>query len=269
MRGKIKKDAVKRDSKKQIERKKERKKKRQQEKFDQMYNKPEIISFSDELNMDKFIAIPKNIFDYYKLSKIALAVYPVLCSQADFEEDKTFQISQKNIAFLAGVSENAVRKATKELEETELLSKEKITESTRHFYVYRVVFIRGPMLREKEHRGNTIYFYTCIIDNGIWAELNYRAKALYLAMRATAKQDLETYNHIEENEFYEPMEYSEYIKNRKWDVCFLSLAKMCRIAGIENTNIDAVLAKLEKYKLIERVGKWTKVYLKPRRFLKY
>jgi len=35
------------------------------------------------------------------------------------------------------------------------------------------------------------------------------------------------------------------------------------------SHINAVLAELERYKLIERIGKWTKVYLKPRRFLKH
>ena len=259
-----------------IENQKNRKKERQKEEFDRMYNDLEEIVFTDgdnfnEEQMESFLndfrVIPKNIFSY-GLSKSALAVYPVLCSRADFEEeDKTFQISQENIAKLAGVSENSVRKATTELEETGLLSREKKTEGTRHFYVYRVAFIRKSLL--EEHKGNTIYFYTCIIKNGIWAKLNPRAKALYLAMRATARQDLEEYNYIEEGEHYRPMEHDEYIRNRKWDICLLSLAEMSRKAGIERSNIDTVLVELEKYKLIEQVGKWTKVFLKPTRLLKY
>jgi hypothetical protein len=252
---------------------KERARKHQQEELAMLYNKPETIDFldGDKLNMYSFRAIPKSLMSY-GLSMAALAVYPVFCSKADFEEDKTFQISQKNIALLAGVSENAVREATKELEEARLLSREKITKGSRHFYIYEVAFIRKPMLEQKEHKGNTIYFYTCIIDNGIWAKLKPRAKALYLAMRATARQDLEEYSLImnaETGESYEWQEYDDYIRNRKWDICLLSLSEMCRIAGIERSNIYVVLAELERYKLIERIGKWTKVYLKPRRLLKH
>ena len=84
----------------------------QKEVFRQVYNRPKEKAFSDidQLNMDSFRAIPKNIISY-ELSKAALAVYPVLCCEADFEKDEAFQISQKNIARFAGVSENSVRNA--------------------------------------------------------------------------------------------------------------------------------------------------------------
>lgn len=82
----------------------------------------------------------------YGLSKAALAVYPVLCCEADFEKDEAFQISQKNIARFAGVSENSVRNALKELENAGLLIKEKVTDGPRHFYIYRVGFFCKPIL---------------------------------------------------------------------------------------------------------------------------
>jgi len=245
----------------------------QKEVFRQVYNRPKEKAFSDidQLNMDSFRAIPKNIISY-ELSKAALAVYPVLCCEADFEKDETFHISQKNIARFAGVSENSVRNALKELENAGLLIKEKVTDGPRHFYVYKVTFYRRPELEANEQRGDAIYFYNCIIDNGIWAELKPRAKVLYLTLRAVAKQDLELYSVIEGENYggdWNGVNYDDYIRNRKWDVCDISLSKLCKLAKIERTNLTPILEELERYKLIERVGEWTKVYLKPGRLLRH
>lgn len=257
-----------------IQRQKEEKKQLQKEMFRQVYNRPKEKAFSDidQLNMDSFRAIPKNITSSYGLSKAALAVYPVLCCEADFEKDEAFQISQKNIARFAGVSENSVRNALKELENAGLLTKEKVTDGPRHFYVYKVAFYRRPELEANEQRGDAIYFYNCIIDNGIWAELKPRAKVLYLTLRAVAKQDFELYSVIEGENYggdWTGVNYDDYIRNRKWDVCDISLSKLCKLAKIERTNLTPILEELERYKLIERVGEWTKVYLKPGRLLRH
>ena len=246
----------------------------QKEVFRQVYNRPKEKTFSDDidqLNMDSFRAIPKDIISY-ELSKAALAVYPVLCSEADFEKDEAFQISQANIALFAGVSENSVRNALKELENAGLLTKEKVTDGPRHFYVYKVTFYRRPELEANEQRGDAIYFYNCIIDNGIWANLPLGAKAIYLFLRAEAKQDLDIYSEIEgimTGEFYEPMEYPEYIRNRKWDICETSLTEISKAVGVDRSKIGASLEALERFRLIERVDRWIKVYLRPGRFLKH
>jgi len=245
----------------------------QKEVFRQVYNRPKEKAFSDidQLNMDSFRAIPKNIISY-GLSKAALAVYPVLCCEADFEKDEAFQISQKNIARFAGVSENSVRNALKELENAGLLTKEKVTDGPRHFYVYKVTFYRRPELEANEQRGDAIYFYNCIIDNGIWANLPLGAKAIYLFLRAEAKQDLDIYSEIEgimTGEFYEPMEYPEYIRNRKWDICETSLTEISKAVGVDRSKIGAYLEALERFRLIERVDRWIKVYLRPGRFFKH
>jgi DNA-binding MarR family transcriptional regulator len=239
-----------------------------------VYNRPKEKAFSDidQLNMDSFRAIPKSVILGYGLSKAALAIYPVLCAKADFEKNNSFQISQENIAFYSGVSESKVRRAIAELEGARLLSKEKITEGTRHFYVYKVAFYRRPELEANEQRGDAIYFYNCIIDNGIWAKLKPRAKVLYLTLRAVAKQDIELYSLIEGEDYGEDwtgVNYDDYIRNRKWDVCDISLSKLCEVAKIERTNLTPILEELERYKLIERVGEWTKVYLKPGRLLRH
>jgi DNA-binding MarR family transcriptional regulator len=257
-----------------IQRQKEEKKKQQKEVFRQVYNRPKEKAFSDidQLNMDRFRAIPKSVILELGLSKAALAVYPVLCCEADFEKDEAFQISQKNIARFAGVSENSVRNALKELENAGLLTKEKVTDGPRHFYIYRVGFFRKPMLDETRQYGGAIYFYNCIIDNGIWAELKPRAKVLYLTLRAVAKQDLELYSVIEGEDYggdWTGVNYDDYIRNRKWDVCDISLSKLCKVAKIERTNLTPILEELERYKLIERVDRWIKVYLRPGRLLRH
>ena len=267
--------AVLRDIQRQIHRQeKEKKKKQRKEVFNQRYNATKKAKFIDkeDVNINTFRAIPKSVILELGLSKAALAIYPVLCAKADFEKNNFFQISQENIAFYSGVSESNVRKAIAELEGAGLLSKEKITEGTRHFYVYKVTFYRRPELEANEQRGNAIYFYNCIIDNGIWAKLKPRAKVLYLTMRAVAKQDIDLYSVIEGEDYggdWTGLNYDDYIRNRKWDVCNISLSKLCRLAKIERTNLTPVLEELERYKLIERVGRWIKVYLRPGRLLRH
>lgn len=246
----------------------------QKEIFNQRYNATKEAKFIDkeDINMNSFRAIPKSVIQELGLSKAALAVYPVLCCEADFEKDEAFQISQKNIARFAGVSENSVRNALKELENAGLLTKEKVTDGPRHFYVYKVTFYRRPELEANEQRGDAIYFYNCIIDNGIWANLPLGAKAIYLFLRAEAKQDLDIYSEIEgimTGEFYEPMEYPEYIRNRKWDICEASLTEISKAVGVDRSKIGASLEALERFRLIERVDRWIKVYLRPGRFLKH
>ena len=239
-----------------------------------MYNRPKEKDFSDidQLNMDSFRAIPKSVILELGLSKVALAIYPVLCCEADFEKNEAFHISQANIARFAGVSENSVRNALKELENAGLLTKEKVTDGTRHFYVYKV---RRSESEANEQCGEAINFYTCIIENGIWASLPLGAKAIYLFLRAEAKQDLDIYSKIEEieaimaGEFYGPMEYPEYIRNRKWDICETSLTKISRAVGVTRSKIGTYLETLERFKLIERVDRWIMVYLRPRRLLRH
>ncbi len=162
--------------------------------------------------------------------------------------------------------------ALKELENAGLLTKEKVTDGPRHFYIYRVGFFCKPILDKARQYGGAIYFYNCIIDNGIWAELKPRAKVLYLTLRAVAKQDLELYSVIEGEDYggdWTGVNYDDYIRNRKWDVCDISLSKLCKLAKIERTNLTPILEELERYKLIERVDRWIKVYLRPGRLLRH
>ena len=170
------------------------------------------------------------------------------------------------------MSENSVRNALKELENIGLLIKEKVTDGPRHFYIYRVGFFRKPMLDETRQHGGAIYFYTCIIENGIWASLPLGAKAIYLFLRAEAQQDFELYSFIEW-EVYERdwtgVNYDDYIRNRRWDICETSLTKISRAVRVDRSKIGAYLEALERFRLIERVGRWIEVYLRPRRLLRH
>lgn len=245
-------------------------KKYQKEDFEMIYDDPKEVSFIDEnINLDDYRAFHKDIFSY-NLSKPALAIYPVLCSETDFEKDKTFQIPQKEIKEWAGISESSVRKGIEELENVGVLHREKITERIRHYYIYKINFIRKAELNA--NKGKIIYFYTCLIRNGIWAKISLPAKILYLILRTEAKQDWKEYAYIEGEEYdgdFQGLNHTKYIQTRKWDICHLSLMEMSKKANVDRGSINKILEELEAATLAERIGKWTKIYLKPQRFRKY
>lgn len=95
-------------------------------------------------------------------------------------------------------------------------------------------------------------------------------------MRSAAKFDVSLYTDIEYPEMdfghsEDTMEFFSYIKqdykDRKWDVCTDSLAKLCKRVGISAINLNPILMQLEEEYLIERVDKYFKVYLKPHNLL--
>lgn len=251
---------------------KEKAKRKQAELFRQKYDKVKVFEFpkKNKINMEKHFYFPKFLDTpcFQDLSKTALAVYTVLCSKADFEENNWFQISQENIAKMAGINPAQVKSGVEELinsrisidSENPLLERKMSNEGKRHFYMYRVGFIRKEMISVAEK----FIFHTCIIDTGIWAKLTTRAKALYLAMRTVAKFDQDLYNLIEYGE--SPYIKVEDFRNRLWDVwdsSMISMAELCRWVNIESSNIRDVIQQLEKVYLIERVDRYFKVYLKP------
>ena len=138
------------------------------------------------------------------MSKSALQVYPVLCSRANFEENKWFQLSRENIAKMAGISHPTVSKGIEDLLEYTIndkgnkipfLEMKKQTEGKRHFYVYKISLPRKDEI--KKWRGQYFIFHTCIINSGVWAILKPRAKLLYIAMRMKAFFDADLYSEIE------------------------------------------------------------------------
>ncbi len=262
-----------------------RKRKEEQEKlFQELYDKKRIYDFppDNEINMVKHFYFPK-FPDLNKrvraMTKAALAVYPVLCTLADFEKNDWFQCAQENIAKMAGISVNTVAKGIEDLVTNKfclmednvripLLERNKTTEGKRHFYLYRVGFIRKESI--EKWKGSFFIFHTCIIHSGVWADLTPRAKALYLAMRSTAHLDFDEYYSFEypgmEFEPYEEQlkDRKEYYRTRKWDFCNVSLSELSRLVNISSANIQKTMQQLEHHKLAERIDQWIKVYLKPK-----
>jgi len=259
--------------------KKQKKEKRQQQKalFKQKYSKSKNYKFPpiDQIDLNRHFYFPKFNEGFF-MTQQAIAIYPVLCAQADFEDNDWFQISQNNIATMAGASINTVSKGIKDLERYIMegepyLEKQKNTEGQRHFYVYRVNFIRKNKI--KEWKGSYFIFHKCIIESGVWAKLKPRAKALYLSMRMSARFDIELYAAAEElyeapggnilEDFFTEGNY----KYRKWDVCESSLVELCRRVNIKPINLKPIIQQLENHRLIERVDEdlnILKVYLRPK-----
>lgn len=247
------------------------------------FTKSKVFQFPppDKVNMTKFFYFPKFIGfgGFKKLSKSALAIYPVICSKADFAVYSWFHLSQEDISIMSGVNRRMVGKAIHELmlgnytlhtltadgEDivVPLLEFKKHTEGTKHFYMYNVGFIRKEMI--DKWKGQFFIFHTCIIDSGIWAELSARAKALYLAIRSTAKFDALEYAMQNDIDYAEISNlYDELYRDREWDLCEKSLGELCRMVNIERSNIKSVILQLEEHKLIETMTDSTiKVYLKP------
>jgi len=257
---------------------------KQAERFAELYNQKKVYQFPLEVNMTKHFFFAKFIGEGKKygssMTPAALAIYPVMCSRADFAENKWFQISQENIAKMAGLSVTTTNKGINDLvkgsyafviadakgNETNIpfLEREKATEGTRHFFRYRAGFLRaGDMI--EYWKGSYIQFHTCIIDSGVWAKLNLRAKALYLAMRCNSYLDFEKYCYVEgEVPFDDQTGQYDYFPLRRWDFCEKTFVELSEFVGMSPSNLSKPIRQLEQYKLIERMGKWSKVFLRPR-----
>lgn len=246
----------------------------QKQLFKQKYNKPKDYVFPniDDINMDRFFCFPKFSEGFY-MSNASIAIYPVLCLLSNFEDNEWFQISQKNIAKMAGVSINTVAKGITDLEKRylynePLLQKWKQTKVQRHYYVYKVNFIRKDDI--KGYRGSYFIFHKCIIESGVWADLQPRAKALYVSMRMSAHFDELLYEEVEDLQIDvysgDVSElYNENYKYRKWDVCNTPLTELCRNVNISPVNLRPIIEQLENHRLIEReYNHLYKVFLKPK-----
>jgi len=239
--------------------------------YKNLYNKTKKYAFpsKDKINFEKHFYFLKSVVTDLNLSKIALAVYPIMCLKADFEDDEWFQIPQDEIAVKSGLSVNTVHKALLELKNKNLLIRKKQDSGKRHYYVYKVQFIRKNMI--EEYRGDYFTFNQSIVDSGTWAGLNLRSKALYLAFRKKAFFDIEAIFYDEEIFDGSFIDYDLYIKKnlaehryRKLDVCTTPLSQLCKIAGIDSSNISPVIEQLEKQGLIKSFGTLVEVYLKPK-----
>jgi len=249
------------------------KEKRQESKrkvYKERYNKVKKYKFppKEHINTNKHFYFFKLLVSDYNLSKSALAVYPVLCLKADFKDDNWFQMPQEEISVKAGLSINTVQKALVELENNELLERKKRNEGKRHYYLYKVLFIRKDMITDYEKEYFT--FNQSIIDSGVWSKLNPRSKVLYLAMRVKAQFDFESIfddvpfdgTRIDYDDLIKS--YLEDFRNRKYDICELPLSQLCGFASINQTNLKPVISQLERYRLVKSYGDYFEVYLIPK-----
>ena len=266
---------------KRVQKQQERKREWQKQEFTRIYNKLKIYKFppTKKINMEKHFYFPKIVGYFQNMSKAAMAVYPVICARANFDKNTWIQLSQKHIAQMAGVSINTATKGILDLMKDNytlddrnthipLLQRQKSIKGKRHFYIYQIGFIRKDMIRRWKGKDKFFIFHTCIIDSGVWATLKPRAKLLYLAMRTRASFNADLYSAIEDidledtgaSNFYNTAEY----RNRRWDVCETSLAELCRMVNIDNSDILKAVQQLEHYRLVERIKPVFKVYLKPK-----
>ena len=258
--------------------------------FKNRYDKLREVKRTARVNMKQFVWLPKlsklskgvTFTTSSGISKPAIVVYPVLCTEADFEKRSWLQISEENLARLTGINAKSVRDGINDITDNAfyfecdgkkefLLARKMESEGRRHYYVYRPGFVRGDMI--KEFRGNFFSFHRCIVTSGVWGNLTLRAKLLYLAIRSEAKFDTEFYLEVEEGccdkHLADFTFQSEDYLQRKWDVCDTPIASLCRMVGIESTNLKPVWDQLEHFGLVERYGPTLKVYLKPNRMVRF
>ncbi len=220
----------------------------------------------EKVNGEKFIFLEKPIVG--KLSKSAMALYIAICSQANFEKNDWFFVSQEDLSKMTGLSVRQVRKTTRELIARKLLKRKKVTKSKLHYYTYKVDFIRRGMV---EGMKNEFFkFFTSIVDSGTWSKLKPRAKALYLALCMTSKFDSFEYfdSEYDLDGDYELHKLDkdirgELYRNRKWEISQWPIIKLCGLVNISHQNISPVIKELEKYVLVKRYTNFFKVFLKP------
>ncbi len=245
---------------------------RKREFYKKLYSKIKKYEFppKDKININKHFFFPKSIITEYNLSKRALAVYPVMCLKADFKVDTWFHISLEEIVTKSGLSKNTVSKALLDLKDKGLLTREKRNAGKKHYYFYRVQFIRKDMI--EEHSNQYFIFNQSIVDTGTWSDLNLRSKALYLAFRVMARFDIDTIFDKDEIQEAPWIDYDFYIKMnlaehryRDYDICTAPISLLCELVGINSSNIKPTIKQLEDYNLIKYYFYGcTEVYLRPK-----
>lgn len=227
-----------------------------------LYNRKEIITLpKPSINMEKFFYFPKSYFQEINISKPAVALYPVLCSLADYKKEKFFQISIKNLGVYAGLSEPQVIKGIKDLQNIKmnngkaLLEIKQIQRKERRLNTYNIKFDRRG---KDEGKSCSFPFHVCIIDSGIWAKLPSACKAVYLSLRINSEWAEWAENGKEALEEYKARDYEVYAG---------SLQRIADNAGLSYPTTLKWMGMLDDYGLIAEfeIGKHRKVlevYLK-------
>ena len=126
-----------------------------------------------------------------------------------------------------------------------LVEAKKATDGPRHFYIYRVQFIRRNQIEKQA--GGYLVFFTSIIESGMWARLSLGAKCLYLVLRCHAKPDYDLYYEIEGDFPHSAI--------RKWDVANLTITDLARTVHCTSGMLRNLLGELHQYQLAEQMGR--------------
>jgi len=259
----------------------ERKLKKKQQ-FDKMYNRLRIIKFKtmDEVNKDRHFYLPKSIMKK-GLSKRELALYPVLCSFADFREANWFQISIANLSKFSGMSHTTVQGALSDLQGksrkvvysdhtgatddkvVKILDSKRASSGSRHYNMYKVEFFRGRHI--EANKGNWIMFNTMIIETGIWANLSVTAKALYLYLRYEAETVLGGNGTVE----WQELDEEGGFRFRKYDSLRLNIKEISTNLKIRYRDVKNVIRQIEDLGLCARIDEYCMVGLVPMKEVQY
>ena len=228
------------------------------ESFNRKYDKVKHWEPSQNPNMNKFFSISRELFQRGELSLSELAVYPVLCENADYKRRSMNQISLEIIAKKSGLSVPTVIEATEGLCERinhdgkeRLLKREKHTEGQRTFWLYDPWFIREKEIGQYKP-SEQFFFHAFIIESGIWANLDLRAKALYLGMRSKSEFDFAEYCDAMGLSPYEGSKELIY-PHRKFEVCRVSIASICSMMGMSIPNMRRAVNQLIEQLLIDEI----------------
>ena len=211
---------------------------------------------------NNFVYLSKDVLR--TITSTELAVYPVLCTEANFRENNWFQISQENIGEKANVSHPTAAKGISGLLDRGILERRFVTGSRLHIYEYRVEFNRGNLIGI--NKDDLFQFYHSIVRSGIWSHLSSVEKQLYIEMRMAASFEPELYadqegidlDGMNGHEFYQ----NEYA-SRKWDVLSTGESSdefgyymrefLCELVNIGPKQLEKALRNLKRNYLISDV----------------
>lgn len=223
------------------------------------YDKLKYWKPSKKASMTHFRKIPKFIIGS-GLTLPSLAIYPVLCCEDNYKNNEWVQLSQENIKEKSGHSIPTINKAIKELSIVRLIKAKKVNEGKRRFWIYKPSYIKDNFATGKD----CFFFYTYLIESGIWRKLDLRAKGLYLAMRSFAEFDFMLYCEVEDLDYNVfGNELAEGQNSHKWEICKKSLNEMCAILGMSASNINIIVKELTIIGLITQLDEGYIVYQLP------
>ena len=228
-----------------------------------------MFQFSEKINRDNYFRFDKNWIENMNWATLPLASKALLPAIAIHCNGKGEAYpGETTIAILSGLSNKTVRSGIKALLGFPGFNLSRyLTAQGRRAKKFKMEF--PPANTTKRY----FPFHQCILTGGNWMQLKSASQALYPVMRSYSFFDKELYSELEEEEF-DPMEFKEFYKNRKWDLCKAEVKTMALTAGITERAVYKSLKDLEEHSLIEDLNydeencrRW-KVYLIPPKYYK-